>query len=153
MPRILFVCLGNICRSPLAEGILRRQAQEVGTELEVDSAGIGDWHVGQLPDTRAIRVGEAHGCRMTMRARQFRTSDFADFDLIVAMDRSNLLDLKDWAGYDAAKVRLARSFDPSAETLDIADPYYGDVKDFEAAADMLERACEGVLSDIGAERV
>lgn len=106
MPRVLFVCLGNICRSPLAEGILRRQAKEAGIEIEIDSAAIGDWHIGQRPDPRAIQVGEANGCAMTMRARQVCTQDFTDFDLIVAMDHNNVRELIRWRGSDPSKVRL-----------------------------------------------
>jgi protein-tyrosine phosphatase len=145
VPRILFVCLGNICRSPLAEGILKRQAKETGVEVEVDSAGIGDWHVGQRPDPRAIKIGEAHGCAMTMRARQVRTQDFTDFDLIVAMDRSNVRELERWPGSDPTKISLARSFDPTARTLEVPDPYYGEYEDFIEVAEMLESACAAIL--------
>jgi len=145
--RILFVCLGNICRSPLAEGILRRQAEEAGVYIEIDSAGIGDWHVGQTPDPRAIKVGEAHGCKMTMRARQVRTADFTDFDLIVAMDHANVRELERWHGSDPTRIRLARSFDPTATTSEVPDPYYGDYEDFIEVEEMLERACAGMLNE------
>lgn len=143
----MFVCLGNICRSPLAEGILRRQAREAGVDLEVDSAGTGDWHVGQLPDRRSIAVGRACGCDMTMRARQVRADDFEKFDLIVAMDQANLRELRRWPGSRPEKLRLARSFDPMADGLEVPDPYYGTPADFEEVAEMLEAACRGILAE------
>ena len=150
MTRVLFVCLGNICRSPLAEGILRRMAAEQGVEIEVDSAGTGDYHIGELPDARACRVGTACGCAMTMRARQLRSSDFQDFDLIIAMDRMNLRDILRWPGAIPEKVRLARSFDPGATGEIVPDPYYGDISDFEDVAKMLEAVCEGILREVQA---
>jgi protein-tyrosine phosphatase len=146
--KVLFVCLGNICRSPLGEGILRRQAADAGVDIEIDSAGTGDYHIGQLPDDRAIRVGIERGCEMTMRARQFRTRDFSDFDLIVAMDEANLRALRRWPGSVPSKIRLARSFDPAAITPEVPDPYYGNHQDFEEVADMLESACQGILQEL-----
>jgi len=132
----------------LAEGILRRQAAERGIEVEVDSAGTGDWHVGDLPDYRARQTGQRRGCEMAMRARQFRGKDFQEFDLIVALDRTNMRDLERWPGAVPGKVRLARSFDPSAEHPDVPDPYYGTIDDFEEVAEMLERACQGLLEHL-----
>ena len=144
------MCLGNICRSPLAEGILRRQAREAGVSIQIDSAGTGDWHSGQPPDRRAAEEGKRRGCEMNMRARQVRSSDFLDFDLIVAMDRSNESDLKHWAGSDPSKVRLARSFDPNADGMDVPDPYYGGSDHFKEVGDMLEASCRGILNEISA---
>jgi protein-tyrosine phosphatase len=146
--RVLFVCLGNICRSPLGEGILRRMAKERGVEVHVDSAGTGDYHIGKLPDHRARGVGTKRGCDMTMRARQFRSTDFQDFDLIVVMDHSNLRAVQKWPGADPAKVRLARSFDPEAIDDIVPDPYYGNLRDFEDVADMLEASCAGILDEV-----
>lgn len=121
-------------------------ADERGLEIDVDSAGTGDYHVGDLPDRRARQVGTDRGCQMTMRARQVRAQDFDDFDLIVAMDEMNLRDLRRWPNAKPEKIRLARSFDPAANGTVVPDPYYGDLSDFEEVADMLEAACEGILS-------
>ena len=138
------MCLGNICRSPMAEGILRRDAEAAGVDVEIDSAGTGNWHVGGPPDPRARETGIARGCRMDMRARQVRPYDFEEFDLIVAMDRQNHRDLLRWPGADPAKVRLASSFDPGGPT-DVGDPYYGCADGFEVVADQLERISLGVV--------
>jgi protein-tyrosine phosphatase len=145
---VLFVCLGNICRSPLGEGILRRDAEAQGLDLRVDSAGTGDWHVGELPDPRARRVGQDRGCAMDMRARQVRSTDFRDFDVIVAMDRSNFRELLRWPGADASRVKLASSFDVEGDLEEVPDPYYGDLSGFEDVADQLERISLGILAEM-----
>lgn len=123
-------------------------AQERGLDLEVDSAGTGDYHIGELPDRRACSVGTKRGCDMTMRARQFRSRDFEDFDLIVVMDHQNLQNVLRWPGANPEKVRLARSFDPYSVDDIVPDPYYGNTRDFEDVADMLEAACAGILDEI-----
>jgi protein-tyrosine phosphatase len=146
--RVLVVCLGNICRSPLAEGILRRQAKEQGIDVQIDSAGTGDYHIGQLADRRAIQVGTALGCEMTMRARQFRARDFEEFDFIFAMDLDNKRTLERWSGCVPGKVFLARSFGASNGPLEVPDPYYGELSDFEEVAKMLEEACARILSHL-----
>lgn len=148
MVNVLFVCLGNICRSPLAEGIFKRQAGEAGVDVLVDSAGTGNYHVGALPDHRSVRVGKDLGCDMSMRARQIRTDDFEKFDLLIAMDRDNAYDLKHWPGSRPEKVHLMRSFDPSSKGKDVPDPYYGDHHDFVEVAEMLEAACKGLLEEV-----
>jgi len=137
--------MGNICRSPLAEAILRQQANELEMPISVDSAGTDDWHIGERSDHRAIQVGEGRGYAMTHRARQVRPLDFQTFDLIVAMDEKNLRTLKNMPGFAAEKVRLARSFDPEADGHEVEDPYYGSPEEFEAIADQLEAACRGIL--------
>jgi protein-tyrosine phosphatase len=132
----------------LAEGILRRKAQERGISIEIDSAGTGDYHLGELPDPRSRKVGLACGCNMDMRARQVRSSDFKEFDVIVAMDQMNLRDLKRWPEARDACLRLATSFDPSAVSESVPDPYYGELEDFEFVRDMLEVICDGILNEV-----
>ncbi len=127
-------------------------AEERGMAVELDSAGTSNYHIGELPNHRAQRVGTKRGCEMTMRARQFRSSDFQDFDLIVAMDQANLRDILRWSGAIPDKVRLARSFDPDATDDTVPDPYYGNSRDFEDVADMLEAACAGILDEIAKSR-
>ncbi|HTU15696.1 MAG TPA: low molecular weight protein-tyrosine-phosphatase [Solirubrobacterales bacterium] len=147
--RVLFVCLGNICRSPTAEAVMRDLIEREGLagEIEIDSAGTGDWHVGKSSDPRAIRAAATRGYEMTSRARQVSTADFEDFDLIVAMDRSNRDDLVALAGGDESKVRLLRSYagDPDP---DVPDPYFGGEDGFEEVLDILERNCELLLAEI-----
>jgi protein-tyrosine phosphatase len=146
--RILFVCLGNICRSPLGEGILRHMARQCGLDekLDADSAGTGGWHQGDPPDHRSIEVGRDNGIDISgLRARKIRTADFNDFDMIFAMDRSNLRDLVRLAPHDSsADIHLFMDF-VSGEHRDVPDPYYGDREDFENVYRMLSTGCERLL--------
>ncbi len=161
--RLLFVCLGNICRSPTAEGVMRHVVAEAGMQdrVELDSAGTGSWHVGSPPDSRARDAAAGRGVELTGAARQVRPEDFAEFDLILAMDRSNLRDLRAVAGPGEAaeKVRLLREFDPAAGggagavDLDVPDPYYGAGGGFEEVFDLVDAACRGLLEEIRAGRV
>lgn len=156
--RLLFVCLGNICRSPTAEGVMRTvlAREGMGEEIEVDSAGTGSWHVGHRPDGRASAAAAARGVTLEGAARQVRTEDFEQFDLILAMDRSNLADLRELAPDEQAraKVRLLREFDPEASgTLDVPDPYHGGEDGFAEVFELVEAACEGLLEEIRAGRV
>jgi protein-tyrosine phosphatase len=116
--RLLFVCLGNICRSPTAEGTMRRLVREAGLEqqIELDSAGTGSWHVGTPPDARATAAAAARGIELEGAARRVRVEDFDEFDLILAMDRSNLAELQRLAPSDSARarIRLLREFDPAS---------------------------------------
>ena len=129
--RLLFVCMGNICRSPTAEGVMRHLLREQGLEdeIEIDSAGTGGWHAGDPPDRRATAAARRRGIVLDGAARQVRPSDFEDYDLLLAADRENLADLRAIAPDEAAraKVRLLREFDPALATrdLDVPDPYYG----------------------------
>lgn len=132
---VLFVCLGNICRSPLAEAAFRREAERVGLEVEVDSAGTGDWHVGSPPDRRAAAVAAKNGVDISrLRARQVRADDFHRFDHVVALDRANLDHLRRMKP-EAAKAELSLLLDhvPGREGEAVADPYYGDSEHFDVA--------------------
>jgi protein-tyrosine phosphatase len=149
--RILFVCLGNICRSPTAEGVMRALVREHGIEdVEVESAGMGDWHVGHPPDRRATEAAQRRGIALEGAARQVRVSDFDDFDLLIAMDRSNQRDLLALAPDEeaAAKVHLLREWEPGATDLDVPDPYYGDGQGFEDVLDMVQASCRALLAEL-----
>ncbi len=153
--RILFVCLGNIVRSPLAENLFRHLAQQagVGDRYEVDSAGTGSWHVGEPPDPRMQRVAARHGLHYDGRARQFTRQDFERFDVILAMDGDNrayLLSKARTAG-QAAKIHLLREFDPQGgPAAPVPDPYYGGRDGFEEVYRIVERACRGLLEHLEA---
>jgi low molecular weight protein-tyrosine phosphatase len=152
--RLCFVCSGNICRSPIAEVVMRRLADDAGLSgvVEVDSAGTGDWHVGGPADRRAVTAlrdggydGRAH------RARVFEPGWLDDRDLVLALDRGHLRELRALARTDAQRdrVRLLRSFDPTApEGAEVADPYFGDARDFADVLDQVERACRGLLDAV-----
>ena len=151
--RLLFVCLGNICRSPTAEGVMADLIRREGMQdqVEVDSAGTGGWHVGSPPDSRATSTAAARGIPLQGAARQITAADLSDFDLILAMDRSNLADIRRLASDERqrAKVRLLREFDPNAdEEPEVPDPYYGAAGGFEEVLDLVGAACEGLLAQI-----
>jgi len=152
--KIVFVCLGNICRSPTAEGVMRAALDRAGvTDVELDSAGTGAWHVGEPPDPRSRRAAKQRGYDLeSLRARQFTMKDFGAFDLVVAMDRQNLAQIERLAKQCSAPVppiRLMRSFDPTAEPgAEVPDPYAGDGRGFEDVLDICERACEGILDHV-----
>ena len=132
---VLFVCLGNICRSPLAEAALRAEADRIGLELEVDSAGTGDWHLGQPPDPRSVAVARRNGVDISdLRARQVTPDDFLRFDHIVALDLQNLASLKRMRP-DGAKAELSLLMDyvPGRAGQPVDDPYYGEDSHFDAA--------------------
>jgi protein-tyrosine phosphatase len=157
--RILFVCLGNICRSPTAEAVMRELVRGAGMEdsIELDSAGTGAWHVGHSPDPRAAAAARGRGIVLSGKARRVAPSDFAAFDLILAMDRSNLRELLALAPEEArGRVRLLREFDPAAPAggdLDVPDPYHGGARGFEEVLDLTQAACAGLLQEIRAARV
>lgn len=142
MTRILIVCLGNICRSPTAEAVLRDLARAEGPGIEVDSAGTGDWHVGNPPHPPAIRAAAARGYDMqALRARQVRAEDFHAFDLILAMDRANLRDLGALRPADApADLRLFLGDD------EVPDPYF--TGDFDGALDLIEAGARACLAHL-----
>lgn len=149
--RLLFVCLGNICRSPTAEAVMRRLVDEAGLadRVTVGSAGTGDWHVGSPPDARASAAAAARGTTLTGTARQVAPEDFADSDLLLCADRSNAQALLARAPDAAAadKVRLLLEFDPDSVAtgrLDVPDPYLGE-DGFAEVLDLIEVACAGLL--------
>jgi protein-tyrosine phosphatase len=150
--RLTFVCLGNICRSPMAEAVMAHRVAEQGwSSVLVDSAGTGDWHLGEDADRRARTVLEARGYPLSHSARQFERSWFADRDLVVALDQDNLGDLRRLAPDKQARSRIAllREFDPNAGELDVPDPYYGDSRGFHQVLDIIEAACAGLLDHVG----
>lgn len=147
---VLFVCLGNICRSPLAQGVLRHLVEErdLSHRFHVDSAGTGAYHVGEPPDVRARRVAQDHGIELEGRARQVEPDDFRRFHHVLAMDRANLRNLerlRDEAE-GAAEVGLLRDYDPRAEAgAEVPDPYYGGPDGFEEVYRMIHRSCDALL--------
>ncbi len=149
--RICFVCLGNIVRSPLAENLFRYLAEQAGVvdKFEVDSAGTGAWHVGEPPDSRMRRVAASHGLKYSGRARQIRPEDLDHFDIIIAMDRQNLVDLARIARSpeSARKIRLLREFDPDSQPqAGVPDPYYGGIDGFEEVYQIVERSTSNLLN-------
>jgi low molecular weight protein-tyrosine phosphatase len=141
---VLFVCMGNICRSPTAEGVMRRLIEDEGLDIEVDSAGTGGWHAGEPPDERATVAAQRRGVTLEGAARQVKASDFRRFDVLVAMDRGNLRDLLDLAPDEEAREKV-RLLVPDA---DVPDPYYGGDRGFETVLDMVESACRELLDEL-----
>lgn len=153
MKNILFVCLGNICRSPLAEALTRTAAQRVGLDLHLDSAGTADYHVGRAPDPRSRAVARRRGVPIDdLRARQVQATDFARFDLILAADGNNLRELQALAQRAQGSAQLALLLDWSGIEAggDVPDPYYGDEAGFEAVHDLLERVAAAVVERLRA---
>jgi protein-tyrosine phosphatase len=161
--RVLFVCLGNICRSPTAEALMRARLTESGLQgaVEVDSAGTGDWHVGEPPDPRATQAARARGVELESLARQVEPEDFREFDLILAMDTANLRALERVAPdvRGRRKLRLLREFEPRSlepesgasrrpGDMDVPDPYYGGSDGFDRVLDILDACCAGLMQEL-----
>ena len=149
--RVTFVCTGNICRSPMAEWVLRHHVDEEGLDAEVDSSGTGGWHVGDGADERTVAALRRAGYRSAHIARQFEESWFGRYDLIIALDEGHLRALRSMAPDEAAhaKIRLLREFDPDAGgDLDVPDPYYGGRADFDSVLAQVEAAIPGLLEEI-----
>ncbi len=148
--RVLFVCLGNICRSPTAEGVFRALIREAGLEDEyvVDSAGTGSWHIGQSPDARAAAACSRHGIDISAhRARQVRAEDFENFDWILACDEENLADLNRMKpAASRARTALLMPFAGNPADRVVPDPYYGGAADFESTVHRAQHACRGLLA-------
>ncbi|MBN1515197.1 low molecular weight phosphotyrosine protein phosphatase [Candidatus Sumerlaeota bacterium] len=148
--KLLFVCLGNICRSPAAEGTMKRLVEQAGRQDEffIDSAGTGRWHVGELPDERMQRAAAARGLLLDSRGRQIKAQDLESFDLILAMDSENyrnILDL-DRTGKYHDKVKMMLSYLDGDGPKDVPDPYYGGSDGFDRVLDLLEKACSRLLA-------
>jgi len=153
--RVVFVCLGNICRSPLAEGIFRHMVAQKGLQssIEVDSAGTGAWHAGESPDRRSIAAANGHGVSLDgQRARQVADSDYFDAEWLIAMDQSNLSTLQRRAPTRGARAKLELLMAaPRGEDQDVPDPYYGSDQGFEDVYQLVWRGCEGLLKQIEGE--
>jgi protein-tyrosine phosphatase len=149
--RVLFVCMGNICRSPAAEAALVRLVQSTGADIEVDSAGTIGIHAGERPDGRMRSAGEARGLVFNTRARQVSADDLqpGTFDLVIAMDRENLRDLQRLARTGHAHVMLMSDFLSPEWPQEVPDPYYGGSQGFETVLDMVEAACPAILKRLG----
>ncbi len=147
--KILIVCLGNICRSPLAEGILKAKIEERNLEWLVDSAGTSNYHIGDLPDQRSINIARKHGLDITkQRARQFLAPDFENFDLIIAMDSSNYQNVRALARTegDKKRVKLMMNFLHPGMNMKVPDPYYDN--NFEGVYEMLDRATDAMIDQM-----
>ncbi|MCD7899549.1 MAG: low molecular weight phosphotyrosine protein phosphatase [Bacteroides sp.] len=155
MKKILFVCLGNICRSPMAEGVMLRLIQEAGLEKEikVDSAGTAAYHEGELPDSRMRSHASRRGYQLTHRSRPVTTDDFYDFDLIIGMDDQNINNLYKYAPSVETSQKIHRMTDycVNMSTDHVPDPYYGGSSGFEYVIDLLEDACAGLLDSLRKE--
>lgn len=161
---VLFVCLGNICRSPLAEGVFRAVVREAGLEdrFEVDSAGTSNYHTGEPPDPRTLETAARRGVKLSHRARQITGRDLDRFDYVVVMDRQNLAKVQRLADSvkPDAEIRMLREFDPAGRTagnptdtvLEVPDPYFGGPDGFESVQEIVERSCRGLLEHIREER-
>ena len=161
MYKILFVCTGNICRSPTAEGVFRKLVENagLGDDILIDSAGTGSWHVGSPPDARAVAAASDNGLDISpLRARQVVRDDFKDFDLIIALDRTHLKALEAMRPgfspeHDRAVLKLMMAFAPQYGTLDVPDPYYGGKEGFQNVFDMIESASRAILDYVQQEKM
>ncbi|PXA98790.1 phosphotyrosine protein phosphatase [Nostoc sp. 3335mG] len=149
-PAYLFVCLGNICRSPLAEAAMRAAAERAGIDVAVDSAGTGEWHIGKAPDLRSQAVAARHGIDILgYRARRVSAADFRSFDHILALDPQNLRDLRAIAPRDAtARVSLLMDHVAGRQGEGVPDPYYGDAADFERVWDDVTAAADALVAKL-----
>ena len=150
--KICFVCLGNICRSPTAEGVFQHLVNERGLQpyFEIDSAGTSAYHVGETANSRSQQIASQHGVTLQSRARRFESFDLDYFDLIVAMDQSNLEDIHqlDSSGKHEGKIRKLREFDPQPEDGNVPDPYHGGIHGFENVFQIVERSCRQLLDKL-----
>jgi protein-tyrosine phosphatase len=147
--RICFICMGNICRSPLAENVFRHKVRQRGLDSQfvIDSAGTGGWHAGEPPDPRVRSVAQSQGIQMSGAARQIKREDFARYDFLICMDdenREHILNM----GAPPEKVRLLLECDQNAQCREVPDPYYGGADGFEHVFKLVEAACEPLLNEL-----
>ncbi|MFO0046768.1 MAG: low molecular weight protein-tyrosine-phosphatase [Armatimonadota bacterium] len=147
-PSVLFVCLGNICRSPMAESILIHKASKQGLNISVDSAGTGNWHAGDWPDPRTLQVLDENNIPKATKARQIKTEDFDCFDYIIGMDKSNYNNIVRLPGADSQKVSLLLDWNPATAGMEVPDPYYGDYQDFQELFHILDTAIDHLISQL-----
>ncbi|MCB1173424.1 MAG: low molecular weight phosphotyrosine protein phosphatase [Leptospiraceae bacterium] len=153
--RLLFVCLGNICRSPTAEGTMQHLVQRAKLDrcFQIDSAGTSAWHAGEKANATSRKIARTHGIELQSRSRQFQTRDFQSFDLILAMDSSNYQEILKMARnpQDESRVVLFRTFDPECDPFhpeDVPDPYYGGLDGFQTVQEIIIRSCQNLLDRI-----
>ena len=153
--RVLFVCMGNICRSPAAEAVMKRFAEEFGLDVDVDSAGTHDYHIGKRADARMLKAAEARGYELTSRGRQVTQKDLADgvFDLVLAMDNANYEHLTALAGRPTLHIRVFSDYLDDNWPNDVPDPYYGEAEGFDEVLDMLEEGCPIILQTLAGETI
>lgn len=150
--RIVFVCLGNICRSPTAEGVLQHLVNERGLQpyFYIDSAGTSAYHIGEKANSKSRKTASEHGIELRSRARRFEPEDLKEFDLVVAMDRENLENIKalDHSALFEDKIVLLREYDPAPGDGEVPDPYYGGMNGFQEVFDIVKRSCENLLDEL-----
>lgn len=150
--KVLFVCLGNICRSPTAEGVFQKLVTDAGLtkRIQIDSAGTANWHQGRAPDPRTVAAAKRRNIDLSvLRARAVKTSDFNEFDYVLAMDKNNLSDLQQLKPADyAGHLGLFLAFGSQSEYLEVPDPYHGGSEGFELVLDLVEDAAAGLLASI-----
>lgn len=146
--KILFVCLGNICRSPAAEGVMQSLIHRSDVDAQVDSAGTSSFHIGEPADKRMRAAAERRGYSLTSRSRMVNRRDISEFDLVIAMDRKNYRELSLLFGSSNKKLSLLSDFLGDTWPRDVPDPYYGDGEGFETVLDMLEAACPSILESL-----
>lgn len=150
--QIVFVCLGNICRSPTAEGVFQHLVNErgLGSYFYIDSAGTSAYHIGETANSRSQKTANDHGIRLRSRARRFEADDLKEFDLVVAMDRQNLKDIEELDSKSSFETKIVRmrDYDPEPGDGNVPDPYYGGIDGFENVFKIVKRSCEALLDEL-----